>query len=91
MCHGNWRIRIRTTLETKRRSDVVQDPLRVVIGRIAVARQLFALDPIADAEVKSGADWQMHNCETRWSLLVFVEDHHCSVLAVRGELGYFAY
>lgn len=46
--------------KTERSTEVIEDQLGPVVGGPAVSRKPLPIDPIADAEVESRANWQMH-------------------------------
>lgn len=73
--------------ETQRRAEVVQDQFGPVASCSTVAGKSLALNPVADAEVESRTNGQVHDDQAAWLLLVLLQDDHGSEVAVRGELG----
>lgn len=50
--------------ETKWGAEVVEDQFRDVAGAVSMAWELFAFDPVRDAEVEVRARWQVHDVKT---------------------------
>lgn len=47
--------------KTQWRLEVVEEKLGVVVGRVSVAGELLALDPVGDGEVKGWACGEVHD------------------------------
>ena len=71
--------------------EVVQDELRVVRRRVAVAGQCVAGKPVAQREVEGGTGGQVHDREADRAFLVFLEHEQGGEVAVAGEAGDFAH